>query len=148
MLLLKEFFNGEITNCLSNRQRKQAVHSDLMLEVINLLSNRFKPDPTMIKKRIESLMEREYLERVDGERQTYRYLVSLSLYHTLCILCLLFVQNSRPKSTHPSWLHNVCVLSRVLSVFFPLFLLSRCYLGFRPACRYFVLFFYSKASLG
>ncbi|RPB29123.1 Cullin-domain-containing protein [Terfezia boudieri ATCC MYA-4762] len=56
------------------KQRKQAVHGDLMLEVINLLSNRFKPDPAMIKKRIESLMEREYLERVDGERQTYRYL--------------------------------------------------------------------------
>lgn len=62
------------------RQRKQAVHSDLMMEVINLLSNRFKPDPTMIKKRIESLMEREYLERVEGERQTYRYLVSYVIF--------------------------------------------------------------------
>ncbi|KAF8456747.1 SCF ubiquitin ligase subunit CulC [Kalaharituber pfeilii] len=56
------------------KQRKLAVHGDLILEVINLLSNRFKPDPAMIKKRIESLMEREYLERVEGERQTYRYL--------------------------------------------------------------------------
>ena len=63
-----------------NRQRKQAIHGDLLLEVMNLLSSRFKPDPVMIKKRIESLMEREYLERVEGERQTYRYLVSSLFY--------------------------------------------------------------------
>ena len=58
------------------RQRKQAVHTDLVNEVMNMLGGRFRPDPTMIKKRIESLLDREYIERVDGERQLYRYLVS------------------------------------------------------------------------
>lgn len=33
------------------------------------------PDVNMVKKRIESLLEREYLERIEGaERPAYRYM--------------------------------------------------------------------------
>ena len=42
---------------------------------IGLLSAQFKPDVTMIKKKIESLIEREYLERIeDAALPSYRYL--------------------------------------------------------------------------
>ena len=39
------------------------------------MSQQFKPDVNMIKKRIESLIEREYLERIeDASPPAYRYL--------------------------------------------------------------------------
>jgi cullin 3 len=38
------------------------------------LAGRFKPEISMIKKRIEDLLTREYLERIDGEVAAYRYL--------------------------------------------------------------------------
>jgi cullin 3 len=57
------------------RQRKELMHQKLMVEVIQQLSSRFKPDVTMVKKRIESLIEREYLERTDDtSTSAYRYL--------------------------------------------------------------------------
>lgn len=59
------------------KQRKVVTHNDLTHEVIGQLSSRFQPDPTLIKKRLESLMEREYIERVENQRSVYRYLVSL-----------------------------------------------------------------------
>lgn len=56
------------------RQRKQLDHSNLITEVIHQLTARFLPDITMVKKRIESLIEREYLERVeDPAKPAYRY---------------------------------------------------------------------------
>jgi cullin 3 len=61
------------------KQRKTLGHTELMSEVLSQLSGRFTPDMGMIKKRIESLMERDYMERVAGERQSYRYLVRLLL---------------------------------------------------------------------
>ena len=57
------------------RQRKQLDHSNLITEVIHQLTARFLPDVTMVKKRIESLIEREYLERVeDPAKPAYRYM--------------------------------------------------------------------------
>lgn len=60
-----------LTDC---RQRKRLVHSQLMNEVLSQLSGRFSPDINMVKKRIESLIDREYLERVAEEPPTYGYI--------------------------------------------------------------------------
>jgi len=68
---------GVIEACIVRimKQRKELPHQQLFSEVITQLSGRFRPDLNMVKKRVESLIEREYLERVeDAERPTYRYL--------------------------------------------------------------------------
>lgn len=57
----------------STRQRKTLTHSQLMTETLSQLSARFVPDVNMIKRRIESLIDREYLERVGEEPPTYGY---------------------------------------------------------------------------
>lgn len=62
------------------KSRKTLSHQELMVEVVNQLKSRFTPDIGSVKKRIETLIEREYLERVEGSRETYKYLVSLILY--------------------------------------------------------------------
>eukprot|EP01061_Rhynchopus_euleeides_P029082 TRINITY_DN474_c0_g1_i4.p1 TRINITY_DN474_c0_g1~~TRINITY_DN474_c0_g1_i4.p1 ORF type:complete len:654 (+),score=261.67 TRINITY_DN474_c0_g1_i4:250-1962(+) len=55
------------------KSRKQMEHPVLIGECIAQLSNHFKPDPRHIKKRIEDLIAREYIER-DGDKQSlYRY---------------------------------------------------------------------------
>ena len=58
------------------RQRKELSHQQLMTETIKQLAGQFKPEVSMIKQRIESLIEREYLERIEGEGgvDSYRYL--------------------------------------------------------------------------
>ncbi len=40
----------------------------------NQLKARFLPDPVLIKKRVESLIEREYLERDKVNHKLYHYL--------------------------------------------------------------------------
>ncbi|KAH7691356.1 cullin 3, partial [Aphelenchoides avenae] len=56
------------------KARKKLHHNDLITEVTNQLKGRFLPDPTFIKKRIESLIEREYLERDKDDHRKYNYL--------------------------------------------------------------------------
>ena len=50
------------------KNRKALDHNNLVTEVIGQLQGRFNPTPSMIKKRIEALIDREYLERAPGNR--------------------------------------------------------------------------------
>ncbi|CBY34325.1 unnamed protein product [Oikopleura dioica] len=49
------------------KTRKQVNHSTLMSETINHLASRFKPSVQKIKACVETLIEKEYIERVDGK---------------------------------------------------------------------------------
>ena len=56
------------------KARKMLNHNDLVAEVTKQLSGRFVPPPQFVKKRVESLIEREYLERDENDRKVYRYM--------------------------------------------------------------------------
>ncbi|KAG7671586.1 hypothetical protein KSW81_003717 [Nannochloris sp. 'desiccata'] len=55
------------------KSRRVLGHNDVVAEVTQQLSSRFNPSPAVIKKRIESLIEREYIERDAQDRTLYRY---------------------------------------------------------------------------
>jgi hypothetical protein len=55
------------------KARKTEKHNQLLEDVIRQISI-FMAQPQMIKQRIESLIEREYLKRDDGDRSKYIYL--------------------------------------------------------------------------
>jgi hypothetical protein len=56
------------------KSRKELDHKTLVNEVILILAARFAPKPAIIKKQIESLIAREYLERTGEGSSAYRYL--------------------------------------------------------------------------
>ena len=56
------------------KARKQMKHNDLIAEVTRQLSSRFVPQSQFIKKCIESLLEREYVERSQSDARLYTYL--------------------------------------------------------------------------
>ena len=56
------------------KTRKTLDHNTLVAEVSRQLSQRFTPTPQTIKKRVEGLIEREYLERQQDDRRVYNYL--------------------------------------------------------------------------
>lgn len=56
------------------KARKQLKHNELLQEVVDSIKGRFQVDVGEIKKTFEILIEKEYMERVEGERGVYRYL--------------------------------------------------------------------------
>ena len=67
------------------KARKTLHHQQLIAEVLSQLAF-FKPQPRVIKKRIEALIEREYLERSSDNAQ---------VYNVSDILCWLFLRWSK-----------------------------------------------------
>ncbi|KZT64949.1 Cullin-domain-containing protein [Daedalea quercina L-15889] len=55
------------------KARKQMKNQALIQEVISQISQRFTPKLPDIKKAIEHLLEKEYIERVEGTRDTFAY---------------------------------------------------------------------------
>jgi cullin 3 len=56
------------------KSRRRLSHNDLITEATKILQSKFNPDPQIIKKRIEGLIDREYLERDKEDRRYYKYL--------------------------------------------------------------------------
>lgn len=57
------------------KTRKQLSHNILISETVEQLQKRFKPDLSLIKKRIDLLIDQEYIERTEDNRTLYNYVV-------------------------------------------------------------------------
>lgn len=56
------------------KSRKAMLHQQLIMEVVAQLQRMFKPDIKQIKKRIDDLIGREFLERDKENPSLFRYL--------------------------------------------------------------------------
>ena len=56
------------------KSHKKIDHNRLIKECIKILSSKFVPDPQLIKRRIEGLIERDYMDRDKEDRTIYNYI--------------------------------------------------------------------------
>ncbi|GAA6031535.1 hypothetical protein JCM8097_006505 [Rhodosporidiobolus ruineniae] len=55
------------------KARKTLKHSELVMEVVRQIGQRFKVEPAEIKKSISSLIDREYMRRAEDQQNVYEY---------------------------------------------------------------------------
>lgn len=55
------------------KAKKQLTYEQLKTATIDAVKSHFTPQVDMIKKRIDSLVESDYLERSEEDRSVYRY---------------------------------------------------------------------------
>ncbi len=55
------------------KSRRKVEHNEIITDTIRMLEGRFRADPVMIKDRIEWLIEADYLERSEKNRNVYVY---------------------------------------------------------------------------
>ena len=65
------------------KARKRLQHNTLITECVEQLKNRFPPNAIVIKRRIESLIERDYLARAPDDRCVMSHCVTLHNYCTV-----------------------------------------------------------------
>ncbi|WPK26825.1 hypothetical protein PUMCH_004187 [Australozyma saopauloensis] len=68
----KQLLNAAIVRVMKSRQTLS--HNELIEELLKQLQNRFEPLMTVIKRRIEDLIDKEYLKRDDLEHSVYHYI--------------------------------------------------------------------------
>ncbi|XP_075726383.1 cullin-3-A [Rhipicephalus microplus] len=56
------------------KSRRMLLHENLVIEVTELLRARFTPSPDALKKRVDALIEREYMERETKDPHLYVYI--------------------------------------------------------------------------
>eukprot|EP01063_Lacrimia_lanifica_P038798 TRINITY_DN8342_c0_g1_i1.p1 TRINITY_DN8342_c0_g1~~TRINITY_DN8342_c0_g1_i1.p1 ORF type:complete len:794 (+),score=309.74 TRINITY_DN8342_c0_g1_i1:92-2383(+) len=56
------------------KSRRTLSHNELVTETVKQLSSLFTPEVKSIKRRIEDLIQRQYLERAENDRNCYNYL--------------------------------------------------------------------------
>ncbi|ELP86266.1 cullin-2, putative [Entamoeba invadens IP1] len=67
---------GMIEACIVKlmKRNRRMVHNELMQAVVTSLSSRFRPPVPLVKRTIESLIEREYMARSDVKKDEYTYI--------------------------------------------------------------------------
>jgi len=56
------------------KARNRLDWNQLQIEAINILKNRFTPDSKMLKKRLESLIDRKFMERDENDPKIIIYI--------------------------------------------------------------------------
>jgi len=55
------------------KARKRIEYVNLMSETTKFLAQKFSPDPSVVKVRIESLIERGYIKRDENDKRIFTY---------------------------------------------------------------------------